>query len=305
MKETPKPAPILLFVYNRLDSLQRTIENLKANYLAPQSDLIIFSDGAKTRMDIDNVQAVRDYINDMTGFKSISITERKNNYGLAKNIIEGVSEIIKKSKKVIVLEDDLLTSKNFLCYMNKALDHYESRKDIFSISGYTADLKSTKQHKYDTYLSLRVSSWGWATWLDQWENIDWVVYDFNNFINDNNKVKSFNLAGADMARMLRKNREGKNNSWAIRYAYSMFKQKKYCIYPKNSKIKNIGFNSEATNTKNSNIYKSNFDTKNKRNFIFDDSHKPDENILKEFRKQFSLLNKLIMKTKFLFLREEI
>ena len=113
MKETPKPAPILLFVYNRLDSLQQTIENLKANYLAPQSDLIIFSDGAKTRMDKDNVQAVRDYINDMTGFKSISITERKNNYGLAKNIIEGVSEIIKKSKKVIVLEDDLLTSKNF------------------------------------------------------------------------------------------------------------------------------------------------------------------------------------------------
>lgn len=168
-----KLAPVIIFTYNRLDTLTVVIENLQNNKLAKDTELFIFSDYAKKAADVNSIEQVRNFLEQIKGFKSIKIIKRKTNYGLAKNIIEGVTEIINRYEKVIVLEDDLLTSKNFLSYMNQALDFYEEDKNIFAISGYTGDLASLKHLNDEGYLSYRPCSWGWGTWKEEWEKNDW------------------------------------------------------------------------------------------------------------------------------------
>lgn len=288
-------APIVLFTYNRLEHTRKTIEYLKENILAMQSDLIVFSDASKSDIDEKKVQKVRLYLKSVRGFSSCTLIERENNFGLAKNIIEGVSEVISTFGKIIVLEDDLLTSKNFLCFMNESLKYYQERQDVFSISGYTGNLSSLTDYDRDTYLTCRPSSWGWATWKHQWVNIDWNVSDFDEFIKNRKEVERFNHGGIDMTLMLKNYMKGKNNSWAIRWSYAMFKKNKYCIYPKLSKVQNIGFGIDATHCTGVNIYQTNLDQTSKRIFEFTNDTVISPQITKEFRYQYSYTNKLIKK----------
>lgn len=290
-------SPIIIFTYNRLDTLEIVIKSLQSNFFAKESALFIFSDFAKKDKDIESVNKVRSFLHTIDGFKSISIIEREENYGLAKNIIEGVSDIINKYEKVIVLEDDLITSKNFISYMNQALDFYEDDKRIFAISGYTGNLPSLENLDEEGYLSYRPSSWGWATWKEEWIKNDWEVKDFDKFIKDNKAVKNFNRGGIDMTRMLKHCMEGKNHSWAIRWSYSMYKLDKYCFYPKKSKVQNIGFGNNATNCTGIDIYQTNLDNSENCNFKFNNNIEINRKITKEFAHIFSYTNKAIKRIK--------
>ncbi|GAL71319.1 glycosyltransferase [Jejuia pallidilutea] len=134
-------APIALFTYKKLAPLKATVEALKSNNLAEKSELIVFSDGPKKESDTPQIEAVRAYIKTITGFKKITCIFSKNNKGLAKSILEGVTQILKQNETVIVLEDDLKTSINFLDFMNESLDFYKDNDKIISISGYTPPIK--------------------------------------------------------------------------------------------------------------------------------------------------------------------
>ncbi len=290
-------APIVIFTYNRLDTFKDVINYLKNNFLAKDTEIFIFSDYAKKDKDIESVEKVRKFLHSIDGFKKVNIIERKENNGLAKNIIQGVSEIISKYEKVIVLEDDLITSKNFICYMNKALNFYKNDERIFAISGYTGNLSSLKNLKEEGYLSYRPSSWGWGTWKEEWNKNDWDVKDFDEFIKNKKAIKNFNRGGIDMTRMLKHCMEGKNHSWAIRWSYTMYKLDKYCFYPKKSKVQNIGFGDNATNCTGVDIYQTDLDNSENCNFIFNKNIEIDSQITKEFAHIFSYTNKAIKRIK--------
>ncbi len=293
MIDKNKFTPIVIFTYNRLDSLIQTIQHLSKNIYKEYTDLIIFSDSWRSEKDKQDVLNVRKFLQSIKEFKSLNVIKREENYGLAKNIIEGISDVIDKYGKVIVLEDDLVTSKNFILYMNQAIDFYEADKHVFAISGYTGKLKSLDNLKEDVYSSYRPSSWGWATWKDQWDEIDWDVTDFDEFIKDKKAVKKFNRGGIDMTRMLKHCMKGKNHSWAIRWSYAMSKQDKYCVYPKISKVQNIGFGDNATNCTGIDIYQTNLDVGKQVKFHFTKDIKIDKQIAKEFRYTFSYTNKAL------------
>jgi GT2 family glycosyltransferase len=181
-------SPICLFTYNRLDLTKRTVEELQKNYLAPESNLIIFSDGPKTPESSKQVMDLRKYLKTIEGFLSVEIYESPRNKGLADSIISGVSSVVEKYGKAIVLEDDLLTTPNFLSYMNQAMEYYENSKEIISICGYGLKIKKPYYYKEDVYLYGRSFSWGWATWVDRWETIDWEVKDWESFKYDKKMV---------------------------------------------------------------------------------------------------------------------
>ena len=181
-------APVVLFCYNRPWHLRQTIESLQLNLLATQSELIVFSDGPKRESDEPLIQEIRNYLDGIDGFKSVKIIKSEKNNGLAASIIKGVSEILSLYDRVIVLEDDMLSTPDFLTFMNDALNIYKSRSDIFSVTAYSPPFKIPSDYKQDLYLAPRASSWGWGTWLNKWEKADWNVRDFdklksNNFIN--------------------------------------------------------------------------------------------------------------------------
>lgn len=286
-------APIVLFTYKRLDTLKQTVATLQLNYLALESDLYVFSDAAKGEQDFEMVSNVRNFLKTITGFKSIIIYESPVNNGLASSIIKGVSEILKKNETAIVIEDDLVSSPNFLNYMNDSLNFYRDNNKVFSIGGYSIPIKKGKSSS-DIYFTSRATCWGWATWRDRWSIIDWEVKDYSEFKNNKGLRRSFNKMGSDMANMLEKQMNGKINSWAIRWCYHQFKSNLLSVHPFVSKIENIGFNSaNASNTKERfNRFKTKLDNGEKTNFLFSEEFLLDQKIIQQYTKPVSLTTRI-------------
>lgn len=263
-----KLAPICLFTYNRIEETKLTVQSLQHNFWAKESDLIIFSDGPKNEDNVEKVDAVRRYLKTITGFNSVTINESQINKGLAASIIGGVSLTLKNRGSAIVVEDDLILSSNFLIYMNQCLVEYKSHDKIFSVSGFCYKISPPKGYMEDVFFYGRANSWGWGTWIDRWETIDWEFRDWENLINDKNKIKRFNKFGTDLFSMLKKAKEGKVNSWFIRFAYNQFSQNRLTVYPFLSKVINNGFSSDATHCDEYNRYEINFDKKLSKEFNF-------------------------------------
>lgn len=242
-------APIAIFVYNRVEHLQKMIDMLEQNTLVTESDLYIFSDGGKNVKDIEAVNHVRQWIvqyKEKSKFRNVFVTEKEHNCGLANSIIGGVNQIFLNHDRVIVLEDDLLVAKSFLVYMNEALTFYEKEKKIWSISGYTPQLESLQNYNRDVYFIYRPYSWGWATWKDRWELVDWKLKNYYRERFDIKNQKQFMRGGNLMPSMLRAQMSGKIDSWYVRWAYEASKRNKYTVYPTKSLVRNIGLDGSGT-----------------------------------------------------------
>jgi hypothetical protein len=285
-------APIALFCYKRLDTLKQTIEALKKNDLAPESELFIFSDGPKKPADEHVIKEIRNYLQTVTGFKKTTVIEAPANKGLATSIISGVTDIINKYGKIIVLEDDLLTSKNFLVYMNEGLDFYENKSKIFSVGAFTIPMKGLK--KNSVYLTRRADSCGWGTWKDRWNVIDWDVKDYPSLMESRARQRAFNRMGSDMTGLLTKQRQGKINSWAIRWCYHQFKQDLFSVHPVMSKIKNIGFDSpDATHTKEKfNRFDTDLDINVNTDTDFDIPIRLEKKVIRQFIRPYTIPNRI-------------
>lgn len=247
-------ASIILFVYNRLEHTKKTINSLKENSLASESNLYIFSDGWKNDNDKIKVESVRALIKKTEGFKSVSIIEREENLGLANSIIRGVTEIISKSGKVIILEDDLVTSPYFLQYMNDALDLYQNEDKVISIHGYIYPVKKILP---ETFFVKGADCWGWATWKRGWDLFEPDGKILLKKLRENKLCTAFNLGGSvKNIRMLKKQIAHKNDSWAIRWHAAAFVNDKLTLYPGNSLVLNIGADGEGTHVKTTNVYDS-------------------------------------------------
>ena len=259
-----EPAPILLFVYQRPDHTRRTLEALKNNDLANLSTLYIYSDGPKDGAGEANhqkIQEVRKIIREKKWCKEVYIIESTTNKGLANSIISGVSEKVNEFGKVIVLEDDLLTSKGFLKFMNNALDRYLLDEKVMQISGFQFPL-DLQDSGSSLFLSF-ASSWGWATWKRAWNHFDPLAFGYERLKTDVSLSRKFNIENSfPYTSMLFDQMEKKNiNSWAIRWWWSLFTKDGLCLFPDKSLIKNIGYGADASHTSGADPFSpTNFDS---------------------------------------------
>lgn len=245
-------APIALFVYNRPEHTRRTISYLQKNELANESRLFIFSDAAKTEADALKVEQVRKLIYETTGFKSVKIIERKKNLGLANSIIDGVTQLVNEYGKVIVFEDDLLTSPYTLEYFNEALTRYADEERVMHIGAYMYNLKTNNLP--ETFFYRAANSWGWATWARSWKNfepdIDKLIAQF-----DTEKVRRFSIEGTmNFWKQIKEFKAGKNNSWAIRWYASIFLKDGLTLNPAHSLVNNIGHDGTGVHSNIENMY---------------------------------------------------
>lgn len=239
-------APIALFVYNRPWHTEQTINALKNNELAAESELIIYSDAAKNEEAVEKVLEVRDYIKCINGFKKITIIERETNWGLANSIIDGVTNIVNKYGKIIVLEDDLVTSRYFLRFMNESLDMYEGDFSVASITGYIYPIKKADKLQ-TTYFIRGADCWGWATWKRAWSIFEADGKTLLNSLVANNQTRDFDFDNSyGYTDMLKAQIEGKNNSWAIRWYASAYLANMLTLYPRYSYVLNIGNDDSGT-----------------------------------------------------------
>jgi hypothetical protein len=285
-------SPVILFVYNRPAETQATLTALEANQLSGKTDLYIYSDGPKNLENYDKVQMVREIIRKNYKFRSIHIIESDSNLGLANSVISGVSQILREYDKVIVLEDDLISSSNFLEFMNQALIFYQYIERIFSVSGYTLRLPYLLNYKKDFYYGYRASSWGWGTWSNRWIRVDWDLKDFRAFKHNLYQQLLFMRGGVDLPGMLRDQVKGRIDSWAIRWCYNQFKLDQLTVFPSVSKVKSIGQGANATHTKKTRRFDTDLDSGQKQQFEFEDKIEIDRKVMKEFRSCFSIQARL-------------
>jgi GT2 family glycosyltransferase len=232
-------APIVLFVYNRPWHTQQTIEALQKNELADQSELFIFSDGPKNENDAENILKVRVYIKTITGFKNITIIEKIDNRGLADSIISGVTDIVNRYGKIIVVEDDLVSSPFFLKYMNDALNIYENDNTVMHIAAYMYPL--TNPDLPETFFYRASSCWGWGTWARAWKFFNPDIQDLIKKF-DRKMIYDFTINGTmDFWNQMEILKRREINSWAIRWYASVFIKHGLCLHPSKSLIKNTGF----------------------------------------------------------------
>lgn len=281
-------APVVVFGFNRPKVFRETIEALRRNSLALDTNLYIFIDGPRNDNDVPKVGDVIKIAHAVTGFKSLTVNASPVNKGLANSIISGVTEIIEQYGRVIVVEDDLIVAPSFLTYMNQFLDKYKHDYRIFQISGFGVKIKPPTDYNYDIYMHIRAQSWTWGTWKDRWETVDWKVSDFIELSRDKKKQRAFNKGGSDLFGMLKGYMNGVNNSWYIRFNYSMFKQKKYAIVPVKSLVLNEGFGAEATHCNTYNRYKVDFQGEEKKYFTSPSTIEPDIRLYQQAVKYWSI-----------------
>ena len=265
-------APIIVFNYNRPDHSLRTWEALAQNQFAAETELYLYCDGPKERLAFSGERLARydayvskieetqllakqyaiDAVKDGK-FKAVHVVCSEKNKGLANSIIGGVTDVINKNGRVIVLEDDLLTSPYFLKYMNEALDKYESYPSVFSISANrppVSKMAIPADYEYDVFVSLRPFSTGWATWKNKWERIDWSLDYLNDFLKHPEQIKAFNRGGDDLTNMLLLQRDHKIDSWAIRFSFQLFYHHAVAILPCIPYVDNIGFDGTGIHSGN-------------------------------------------------------
>ena len=234
-------APIVVFGYNRADMLKNLFTSLEKNENVEKMDLFIFLDipDRKKPRDIPLSEEVIAYVSAyqaVSKFKNVEIEVAKQHKGLADSIISGVTKIINQYGKVIVLEDDLEVSDDFLDYMQRGLDFYEKDKRIWSVAAHTPELKRLQLYQHDVFLTMWAESLGWGTWKNRWNCMDWEVSSWTGFRKDYVGRFLFNLGCKRAYEMLHKQMTEKNyESWAIRWAYQQFRCRKYSVYPKESR----------------------------------------------------------------------
>lgn len=256
------PAPIALFAYNRPEHLRRTLDALRANIGASETEIFAFCDAPREQQDEALVQDVRKICRSIDGFKQVHVREASQNKGLAKSVIEGISEVIHRAGSVVVIEDDLVTAPAFLSFTNSALLAYESNPRVFSITGYLFPIAMPEDLTDAAFLGYRCSSWGWATWRNRWEKADWNIADFAQFSANPKDQETFNRGGPDLSRMLSKQMANQVDSWAIRWCYAHHRNNSYCLYPTRSLVANIGNDGSGIHCKPTDKYDVELDMRN-------------------------------------------
>jgi hypothetical protein len=242
-------APIVLFVYNRPRHTEQCLESLSRCEGADESELFIYCDGSKHPKDASAIETVRRLVKSQNWCGKVYIIEREENMGLANSIIAGVTEVMNRFGRVIVLEDDLVLSPQFLNYMNDALEIYKDEEKVMHISGY---MFPVKEELPETFFYRATSCWGWATWKRAWDKLE---HDVNILLaelrKDINKRKKFNIEGlTKFYELIEAKAKGKIDSWAALWYPTVFLNGGLCLHPGRSLVNNIGHDSSGVHCSN-------------------------------------------------------
>jgi hypothetical protein len=248
-------APIIVFAFNRPEHTRQTLEALMQNHLADKSELFIYIDGPRTEEEVEKVNSVKKIAEEKQWCAKVSVVESKTNKGLAASVVKGVTDIVNKYGKVIVLEDDLVSDKWFLKFMNNALTVYENETDVVCATGYIYPVSKPLP---ETFFIKGADCWGWATWKRGWDILETNGDKLLKELEEKNLTSDFDFNNSyPYVQMLKDQIAKKNNSWAILWYASAYLKNKYCLYPGHSLIHNIGVDGSGTHSGTS----SDFDVK--------------------------------------------
>jgi GNT-I family len=238
-------APIAVFAYRRSDHLRRTLESLQRCAGFSECPLYVFGDGAKGDADAADVAAVRSVARSLLGDRA-EYRWSPENRGLSASVIAGVSAVLEKHDRIIVVEDDMELSPGFLEYMTAALRRYAGEPRVMQVSGHMFDVPEFAGRDVAVMLPF-TTSWGWATWRRAWAQFDPDAHDWQVLASDRSLRRRFNVGGVyDFATMLERQMSGIGDSWAVRWNWSVFRADGLVVFPPAAMVRNTGMDGSGT-----------------------------------------------------------
>jgi len=277
-----------VFCYKRAAKLKVCVEALLENPECSSLDIVFFSDGFKGEADKSGVLEVRAFIDSLSGFKNVIKHYRDRNLSTGPNFQQGLTFLSDHYDEFIIVEDDLVVSPNYIRYLMKALDFYRYDLSVFCVTAYVFPIRH-KSYAYDTIVYKRFCSYGWAGWSDRFKTVIWGTRELNQLMHTSPGFKKrLNAEGHDLVRMLKKQISGVISTWDIQLQTHIAEHRLKVIYPVLSKVKNIGFDRESTNTFGLNYLVTPTDDGTKRNFNFCDAANVIPELQAQIKKPYSL-----------------
>ncbi len=251
-KNTKITTPVAFLIFNRPDTTKKVFEEI---CIAEPDRLFVIADGPRQNVERDKelCELARKITENIDWDCKVTRDYAFENYGLRKRVESGLTQMFKSVDETIILEDDCVPHQSFFPFCQELLDRYRDEEKVMMISGdnFFSELRN-KEYSY--YFSSFNHIWGWATWKRAWSLYDERMNDWNdlkegdflnNILQDDVSVKYYRTIFQEVY-------EGKINSWAYRWLYSMFRENGLSVVPSKNLVTNIGAGSAATNTKSQN-----------------------------------------------------
>lgn len=240
-------APVLIPTLNRFNHFVRCIDSLVSCTYAKKTDLYIALDYPANETHWIGYLKIKKHIEKLHGFKSITIIERNVNLGSEQNSKESMKSIFIKYDKLILIEDDNVFAPSFLSFVNKGLDIYKDRIDIFSVTGYNSPFPMPIWYQKDAYLRTAFTGWGVGIWRNKWEKVNWTLNNFKSILSTK---EIFKILKKDYQRylpqLLRIRDTGHITGDGLIFLYLLYNNM-YSIYPVKTRVRNTGHDGSGVN----------------------------------------------------------
>lgn len=237
-----KPAPVLIYVYNRVANFRRCIEALSKDLLASNTKVYIASDGALTNDIKPVIEEIRHIAYSYSSsFASLTIFARETNIGPDENKKLAHSYLLSKYDHIITLEDDVEVYKNCLTFLNHYLLTLEKDDTVVGVCSYLP-YQASNIERSAMLLPYR-SPYAFAKWKskeyllnDQTEENLSFYRNWSNFLSYI-KARPHNVFVLPLVL-----RHDFDKAHDVRVGLTMFRKKLHCVYPPTSLSRNTGFN---------------------------------------------------------------
>ncbi|MCG8698038.1 MAG: nucleotide-diphospho-sugar transferase [Bacteroidales bacterium] len=252
--------PILFIVFNRLQTVQKVFEAIKA-YQPEQ--LFIGADGprADRKGEDEKCNNVRSWILDNIDWKcDVKTLFQETNIGCGRNPAKSTSWFFNHVDEGIIIEDDVIPHPDFFEYAKILLDKYRDDDNTKAINSSNFQMEARSDGSY--YFSMQNGPLcAWATWKRAW---DWFDYDLDKYsyrkIESSMKwyktTKREKKWWLDIYRGVKRGDYG-DSSWDYQFIYSIWAARGKSIVPNKNLSTNIGFGPDATHTTDPNAVTAN------------------------------------------------
>jgi hypothetical protein len=227
---------IIVMAYNRSSHTKEVLDGLEKEKV---SNIKLYLDAPQNVKDKTEQTKIKKSLEDYS--YSIDLIERAENLGLAKSITGAVTDTLKESDAVILLEDDCVPMHGFFNYMETMLETYKYNNKVGSVCGYLYPHIDSSNEDNEIFFINRFCPWGWATWADRWEGF---TLDLKKQMNEvSTKKIDVKELGSDVYGYCT-NEYFLNNEmdiWSLNWILKQFINQMSVVYPKRSLVKNIGF----------------------------------------------------------------
>lgn len=245
MQEYINDISVSLIFYNRPQYLKHTFDAISSYR---PSRLYLIQDGPRNDDDKVKIQMCRDIVENINWNCKVTKIYSDINLGCGERVYSGLNKVFEEEEFTVVIEDDIVISKDFLPFCKELSERYMNDERIGIISG--MNHIGIYQEAPASYFYSRNGGaiWGWGTWRRVWKKIDWNLKCHNDEYIKQTFAQSIvpNRVGKKLLSILSEKYNSiqnnvKQTSWSFQFGFTTcYLQYRLNIVPKVNLIKNIG-----------------------------------------------------------------